>query len=85
MEINDFNKNFDNICNFMCDKCNGYGILKIANTIEFELTNIRFKQQGPITEEYCNKCLGTGNLDWIEYAIGEKNKENGFFSFLRNL
>jgi len=46
-----------------CDKCNGSGIY----VKEFE-----YRVPGEKIMTACDKCCGTGKLDWIEVVVGKK-------------
>jgi len=46
----------------LCDKCDGYGIDKY------------FKAKNQFV--HCDKCHGTGKLDWIENIVGKNKKKN---------
>ena len=48
-----------------CDKCNGTG--KIWNESDYP-HGLRYMTM-------CDKCLGDGQLDWIERAVGKRKKE----------
>jgi len=63
---------------YKCDKCDGKGY--IEDTIQIETIEIfNFDQKilfpGNSKAESCPKCLGVGELDWVEYIKGKKRNK----------
>lgn len=53
---------------FICEKCDGHGVLR----------GLVYTRLGTPVEDYevCGRCAGTGRLDWIENARGQKRFKN---------
>ena len=58
----------------ICDKCDGQGDLGL-NYKTMEENDIKFPIQLNIIE--CNKCYGSGKLDWVEAVVGKSYDRRG--------
>ena len=61
----------------VCDKCEGKSFLKnVTPPFEFDISFNKepeiFKVKEYIKYITCEKCHGTGKLDWIENLVGKK-------------
>ena len=63
-KYNKHNKNYTELKEGekFCKLCGGEGMVKPKRDYTFKKTDLLV----------CNKCLGTGQLDWIEKVVGKK-------------
>jgi len=68
-----------------CPECKGLGDLGYTQEV-CEIKTSRghiIKVPGKKMLHICNKCQGTGKLDWIEAVVGKK--DNNFFEYISDM
>lgn len=63
----------------ICPECNGSGISEYVQEINIE------NYQTITGKTFCEKCFGTGKLDWIENLVGKENPIHNVQMFDKNI